>query len=63
LSVADRFKAFHFAPSLGLFERMITEGAWWDLVDHAATRLVGPTVLNSPEAWARIDEWIESDDL
>ncbi len=63
LSVADRWKAFHRQSSLVLFERMIREGAWWDLVDHAATRLVGPTLINSPEAWPTIDGWIESDDL
>jgi len=63
LAVAEHFASFHVPASLDLFELLITEGAWWDLVDHAATRLVGATAAGAPEAWERIDPWIDSEDM
>lgn len=51
--------------SLGLLDELVVTGAWWDLVDETATRLVGPLLLAHPElltpvvrAWARDpDRW------
>lgn len=40
-AVARQNPAFVGLASLPLYERMIREGAWWDLVDDVATRLVG----------------------
>ena len=50
--------------ALPLYERMIREGAWWDLVDDLAVHLVGAVVLTHPrEAWPRMDAWIEDPHL
>ncbi len=38
-----KISAAHQSPSaLGLYERMIVTGAWWDYVDEIATHCVGP---------------------
>ena len=51
--------------SLGLLDELILTGAWWDLVDETATKLVGPLLRARPElvapvvrAWASDpDRW------
>ena len=35
--------------SLRMLDEMVVTGAWWDLVDETATRLVGPLLLSAPE--------------
>jgi 3-methyladenine DNA glycosylase AlkD len=50
--------------AMGLWERLIREGAWWDVVDDIATHLVRDTLLASPEAEAdRMRKWAESDSM
>lgn len=50
--------------SMPLFERMIVEGAWWDLVDEIAIHLVGRTLRKHPaQVWPIIDDWIARDDM
>lgn len=47
---------------LPLYERLVREGAWWDLVDELASHLVGPVLL----AVGRLDVldgWIDDEDL
>ncbi len=64
VDLAARFRAFVCLDQLDLFERMVREGAWWDLVDMVATKLVGGV-------WRReratvgplMDRWIEDEDL
>lgn len=63
LDMADRFRAFRTVEAMPLYERLIVEGAWWDLVDTVVSRLVNPVLLADPEAWAWPDRWIESHDL
>lgn len=51
--------------SLGLIDELVVTGAWWDLVDETATRLVGPLLRAHPatltpvaRAWATDpDRW------
>jgi 3-methyladenine DNA glycosylase AlkD len=53
------------AASLHLLDEIIVTGAWWDVVDEAAIRLVGPLLLRHPRTvrpairwWARDeDRW------
>lgn len=53
-----------FPASLPLYDRMITEGAWWDLVDETATHLICPLVVGYPqETWQVVDEWINDEDI
>jgi 3-methyladenine DNA glycosylase AlkD len=50
--------------SLPLYERMIREGAWWDLVDDPAAHLVGRVLLAERRPAKRIlDRWIDDPDL
>jgi 3-methyladenine DNA glycosylase AlkD len=63
LDVAERFRRFRTEESLDLYERLIVEGAWWDLVDTVVSRLVNPVLLGSASAWPRIDGWIDADDV
>jgi 3-methyladenine DNA glycosylase AlkD len=63
LGVARGHARFITPASLPLYRRLVTEGAWWDLVDEVATRLVRRVVVAHPEAWAEIDRWIEDSDM
>jgi 3-methyladenine DNA glycosylase AlkD len=50
--------------SMGLYERLIVEGAWWDFVDEIASNLVGRVLLNeTSEVEPTIRSWILHDDL
>ena len=53
------------ARSLDLLDELVVTGAWWDLVDDTAIRLVGPLLLAHPDVvapamrrWSRdADRW------
>ncbi len=64
LGVARRWSAFHTVESLPLYERLVIEGAWWDVVDEIAINLVGPAVRSDPrQGWQTVDRWSADDDL
>jgi 3-methyladenine DNA glycosylase AlkD len=64
LLFAEAHKKFVTRDALALYEQMIREGAWWDVVDELAADLVGLV-------WAReraaldpiLDRWIDDDHL
>ncbi len=53
------------AESVRMLDELVVTGAWWDLVDETATRLVGPLLRSAPDvltptvrAWATDeDRW------
>ena len=45
IGYAWAFRQHVAIPQIGLFERMIVEGAWWDFVDELASPIVGQVVL------------------
>ncbi len=62
--VAVGHQQYMVPESLPLFRRMITEGAWWDLVDETATHMVRYLVINhGDETWPSVDHWIDDDDM
>src|SRR5262245_9050281 len=62
--LAKAHPQFITAASLPLYRRMIIDGAWWDLVDDIAARLVGRIVLDNGEpAQRKMDAWIEDQNL
>ncbi|MEU4269617.1 DNA alkylation repair protein [Streptomyces sp. NPDC026092] len=48
---------------LPVARQLITTDSWWDTVDHLAAHVVGGLVAADPALAARMDEWIEDDDL
>lgn len=57
-------KKFITSASLPLFEALIREGAWWDLVDPVAVNLVGVTLRKERDIVAPLMEaWSEDDDM
>jgi 3-methyladenine DNA glycosylase AlkD len=55
---------FQTPGSIPLYERMIREGAWWDLVDGIASNLLGIAYLDHRNAIRPVlDRWIEDPDL
>lgn len=49
---------------LGLHRHLIVTGAWWDMVDLIATRLVGPVLRAHRETVTPVlDAWASEDDL
>lgn len=64
LAVARMFPSFIDSESFGLYEQLIREGAWWDLVDEVATQLVGRVLLaERPTIKPIMDAWIDDDDM
>lgn len=62
--VAVGHQQYMVPESLPLFRRMITEGAWWDLVDETATHMVRYLVINhGDKTWPTVDHWIDDDDM
>ncbi len=57
-------KRFMGPRELPLAERLVREGAWWDLVDPVACHLVGRSIeVDAPGTWAVVDRWIDDPDL
>ncbi|MFI1975402.1 DNA alkylation repair protein [Streptomyces wedmorensis] len=48
---------------LPVARRLVTTVSWWDTVDHLAAHVVGGLVAADSSLAARMDEWIEDDDL
>ena len=42
-------RAFQTPEAMPLYERLVVEGAWWDLVDEIATNRVGPILRAHPK--------------
>jgi 3-methyladenine DNA glycosylase AlkD len=64
IGYARAFDEFVVFGSMPLYTRMITESAWWDLVDGVASWLVGRVLLeerNKTEPVIR--SWIRSEDM
>ncbi len=69
----DKYAAIDYAKlcrrcvvpgSLVLYERMIREGAWWDLVDDIAANLVGRVLMESrAELTPIMRRWARDEDL
>jgi 3-methyladenine DNA glycosylase AlkD len=43
-----RYRAFQTLEALPVYEELIVQGAWWDLVDEIATHRLGPLLLSYP---------------
>ena len=64
VGLARRRRKLVGAGSLVQYERMIREGAWWDLVDEIAIHLVGVAGLAEPNIIrTAMDAWIEDPDM
>lgn len=64
VGLARRRRKVVGVASLGLYERMIREGAWWDLVDEIAMHLVGVAGLAEPDTIrTAMDAWIVDPDM
>ena len=64
IELAALWAEFVGQESLGLYERMIREGAWWDFVDEVAAHLVGGALAKSPDdVWPVVDRWIDDPDM
>ena len=49
IGAAPANRGYRDEESLPLFRHLIESGAWWDVVDDAATHLVGPLVIAANE--------------
>ncbi|HEX2420755.1 MAG TPA: DNA alkylation repair protein [Acidimicrobiia bacterium] len=58
---ARQFPAFVTFDQIDLFERLIVEGGWWDLVDELASPIVSRVVLIQRQQMGPVlERWIES---
>ena len=59
-----RFKKYHTPAVLPLCKKMVEQGAWWDLVDWIATKVVSPVVdAHRKQAAPVMRKWIEDPHL
>lgn len=64
LDYAVRCKKFIAPSMIPLYEQLVREGQWWDLVDVLATLLVGVAFLQDQKNVKPImKEWIDDDDM
>jgi 3-methyladenine DNA glycosylase AlkD len=64
IGVARCHRDFVTVSSLPLYRKLIREGAWWDLVDPVAIKLVGRVArIQGDRAWPIIDRGIDDSDL
>lgn len=64
IAYASAFTRLVTIDQLDLYERMIREGAWWDLVDELAIVIVGQLVRDQRARMRPVlENWIEHDDL
>ncbi len=64
IDYARQHAQFIVPESMKLYERMIREGAWWDLVDDIASHLVGAVMLRyRAQLRPVLDRWIDDKDL
>ena len=58
------YRAWVDSDAMPLWESLIRDGAWWDVVDEIATHLVRDTVLAHPSVEGlRMREWAAGDSL
>jgi 3-methyladenine DNA glycosylase AlkD len=58
--LAFAFPEFIVPESMTIYERFVVDGAWWDLVDEAATHPIRHLVLEfGDQTWPVIDRWNE----
>jgi 3-methyladenine DNA glycosylase AlkD len=58
------YRAWLGGEAMLLWERLIREGAWWDVVDDIATHLVRDTLLAAPDVEGdRMRSWSVSDSM
>lgn len=59
-----RTKQFVTSGNVDLYQRLIVEGAWWDLVDDVAINCVGIAYLHErAELEPMIDAWIDDENM
>ncbi len=64
LDYAVRCKMFVDTSMIPVYEELVRDGAWWDLVDPLATLLIGIAFLNDQKTVKPImKEWIDDDDM
>ena len=64
IGYAWTFRQYVVFAQIDLFERMISEGAWWDLVDELASPIVGKIVFEDrPRMRPVLERWIEAEDM
>lgn len=64
LDYAVRCKKFIQTSMIPLYEELVRDGAWWDLVDPLATLLIGVAFLNDQKTVKPImKDWIDDDDM
>jgi 3-methyladenine DNA glycosylase AlkD len=63
IDYAQWFDRFIVSESIPLYELLIREGSWWDLVDGVASNLVGRALLKERASVSQVlERWIDDPD-
>jgi 3-methyladenine DNA glycosylase AlkD len=64
IDYAARHRLFVASASLKLYERLVREGAWWDLVDGMAGTIISPLYLaERTRLRPVIERWVDDPDM
>jgi 3-methyladenine DNA glycosylase AlkD len=64
LTDVKQARPFQTPDAMPLYEKMIVEGAWWDLVDEIATNRVGPIFRAHPKVMRPMMlKWAKGEDM
>ncbi len=64
INYADAFQHFKTKDAIPLYERLIREGAWWDIVDTVSADLVGEAYLAERKSIKPIiNKWAKDKDM
>jgi len=64
LTDVKQARAFQTPDAMPLYEKLVVEGAWWDLVDEIATNRVGPIFRAHPKVMRPMMlKWAKDEDM
>ena len=64
LGYARAFPDYIDADSIGMYRLLVVEGAWWDLVDEIATKLIGVALrADRPTVTPVVRRWTTDEDM
>lgn len=64
LDIAEKYRRFRTAQALPLFESMLPDADWWDVLDPLASNLLGGLLVNDAKTLhAKVRCWRKSPDL
>lgn len=63
LIYAMKFKKYIVEENIDLYQNLIMQGQWWDIIDTVSSNLLGPALKHSPNIAKHTLRWIKDDNM